>query len=207
MSNYFGSKATSGLCQPIIAMMPPLDTYIEAYLGGGAIMKRKPPALHIIGIDIDPQPLSNFDCSYPVDLVNDCAHNFLANYDYQGSELISCDPPYLRQTRTSKRRYRFEYTERDAGRVRRALCNAHHLRELEKAYEQDGQRWAKNIKSLLSRADKECPRNTERVDGKRGKIAQSKSRDLLARLVNYEAEVLRFMTNTGVPFTNNQGEN
>ena len=87
------------------------------------------------------------------------------------------------------------------------MCNAHHLRELEKAYEQDGQRWAKNIKSLLSRADKECPRNTERVDGKRGKIAQSKSRDLLARLVNYEAEVLRFMTNTGVPFTNNQGEN
>ena len=38
---YFGSKATSGLCQPIIAMMPPHDTYIETHLGGGAIMKRK----------------------------------------------------------------------------------------------------------------------------------------------------------------------
>jgi hypothetical protein len=27
MDSYFGSKATSGLCQPIIAMMPPHDTY------------------------------------------------------------------------------------------------------------------------------------------------------------------------------------
>ena len=46
MGSYFGSKATSGLCQPIIALMPPHDTYIETHLGGGAIMKRKPPALH-----------------------------------------------------------------------------------------------------------------------------------------------------------------
>ncbi|EQD49465.1 phage DNA methylase, partial [mine drainage metagenome] len=51
MGAYFGSKATSGLCQPIIALMPPHDTYIESHLGGGAIMKRKPPALRNIGID------------------------------------------------------------------------------------------------------------------------------------------------------------
>lgn len=30
-----------------------------------------------------------------------------------------------------------------------ALCNAHHLRELERAWEQDGQRWAKPMKALL----------------------------------------------------------
>ena len=46
---YFGSKATSGLCQPIIAMMPPHDIYIETHLGGGAIMRRKLAALHNIG--------------------------------------------------------------------------------------------------------------------------------------------------------------
>jgi DNA adenine methylase len=40
MGSYFGSKATSGLCQAIIALMPPHDTYIETHLGGGAIMKR-----------------------------------------------------------------------------------------------------------------------------------------------------------------------
>jgi DNA adenine methylase len=111
--SYFGSKATSGLCQPIIAMMPPHDTYIETHLGGGAIMKRKPPALTNIGIDIDPQPLAEFTCDYPVQRVNGCAHRFLADYDYQGRELVYSDPPYLLHTRTSRRRYRFEYREQD----------------------------------------------------------------------------------------------
>ncbi len=83
---YFGSKATSGLCQAIIAMMPPHDTYIESHLGGGAIMKRKPPALRNIGIDLDPQAIASFKCGYPVELINGCAHGFLADYDYQGSE-------------------------------------------------------------------------------------------------------------------------
>ena len=113
MSNYFGSKATSGLCQPIIALMPPHDTYIETHLGGGAIMKRKPPALNNIGIDIDPRPLADFDCGYPVQRVNRCAHQFLAKYDYRGYELIYSDPPYLKYTRTSGRRYRFDYEEQD----------------------------------------------------------------------------------------------
>jgi site-specific DNA-adenine methylase len=113
MSSYFGSKATSGLCQPIIAMMPPHDTYIETHLGGGAIMRKKPPALNNIGIDMNPRPLSNFECDYPVELINGCAHDFLAHYNYRGSELIYCDPPYLMQTRTSVRKYRFDYKEND----------------------------------------------------------------------------------------------
>ncbi len=51
MGSYFGSKATSGPCQAIIALMPPHDTYIETHLGGGAIMQRKAPVRHNIGID------------------------------------------------------------------------------------------------------------------------------------------------------------
>ena len=113
MSNYFGSKATSGLCQPIIAMMPPHETYIETHLGGGAIMKRKPPALENIGIDIDPRPLSGFECTYPLHLINGCAHEFLRGYDFSGTELVYSDPPYLLHTRTSGRRYRHDYEERD----------------------------------------------------------------------------------------------
>ena len=113
MPSCFGSKATSGLCQPIIALMPPHDTYIETHLGGGAIMKRKPPALTNIGIDLDPRALAQFECDYPVQRVNACAHQFLAEYDFHGRELIYSDPPYLLHTRTSGRKYRFDYKESD----------------------------------------------------------------------------------------------
>ena len=113
MASYFGSKATSGLCQPIIALMPPHDTYIETHLGGGAIMKRKPPALRNIGIDLDARALARFECDYPVEKIHGCAHRFLAEYPFAGRELLYCDPPYLQHTRTSGRRYRFDYEERD----------------------------------------------------------------------------------------------
>jgi hypothetical protein len=113
MGNYFGSKATSGLCQAIIALMPPHDTYIETHLGGGAIMKRKPAALRNIGIDLDPSALAQFSCDYPVETIHGCAHRFLVNYEFEGRELIYSDPPYLQGTRSSRRRYRFEYQEQD----------------------------------------------------------------------------------------------
>jgi len=113
MGNYFGSKATSGLCQPIIAMMPPHDTYIETHLGGGAIMQRKPPARHNIGIDLNERTLGKFQCDYPVELIGGCAHRFLRQYEFRGRELVYSDPPYLHSTRSSGRRYRFDYAERD----------------------------------------------------------------------------------------------
>lgn len=120
-----------------------------------------------------------------------------------------------------------------------ALCNAHHLRELERACEQDNQQWAKEMQALLEDmniavnvaggalehdaaeahrekyrgvlddAEKECPPpvRDETNKGKRGRLKRSKSRNLLERLKEYEADVLRFLDNPVVPFTNNQGEN
>ena len=109
------------------------------------------------------------------------------------------------------------------------LCNAHHLRELERAFEQDGQKWARKLKRLLEKisaevnkaggkltrkevkryqklyrrilsdAQKECPENLKQR-------AQSKSRNLLERLIAFEDETLRFMVDELTPFTNNQGE-
>lgn len=109
------------------------------------------------------------------------------------------------------------------------LCNAHHLRELERAYEQDHQHWALKMKNLLLSikkavdksggklskaktlryqlkyrsilriANKECPENSK-------ERAQSKSRNLLERLIGFEDETLRFMYDEKIPFTNNQGE-
>ena len=93
MGSYFGSKATSGLCQAIIALMPPHDTYIETHLGGGAIMQRKPPALRNIGIERNARVLERFQCDYPVERIHGCAHRFLADYPFNGRELVYCDPP------------------------------------------------------------------------------------------------------------------
>ena len=101
---YFGSKATSGLCQPIIAMMPPHDTYIETHLGGGAIMRRKPAALRNIGIDRDARALDGFECDYRVELIHGCAHRFLSESAFEGSELIYSDPPYAGRNFTDRQR-------------------------------------------------------------------------------------------------------
>lgn len=119
-----------------------------------------------------------------------------------------------------------------------ALCNAHHLRELQRAFEEEKQEWAKDLKALLleinqavddaggqlSSADsikyrqkyqkllqegeKECPPPDEsQKNGKRGRMKRSRARNLLERLIDYEAETLRFMDDKAVPFSNNQGEN
>lgn len=113
MSSYFGSKATSGLCQAIIALMPPHDTYIETHLGGGAILKRKPAAITNIGIDRNANTLNKFNTPYPVELVHGCAHQLLCDYVFTGRELIYCDPPYLHSTRSSDRRYHYDYSKKD----------------------------------------------------------------------------------------------
>jgi transposase len=120
---------------------------------------------------------------------------------------------------------------------RHALCNAHHLRELEWAWEQDGQKWALKMQKLLldmrydveqaggalseaaalsfrrryrahlARADQECPGPDPNSKSGIGRTARSKSRNLLERLRDFEDETLRFLTDPLVPFTNNQSEN
>lgn len=120
-----------------------------------------------------------------------------------------------------------------------ALCNAHHLRELEGVWEGDNtQKWVKEMKVLLeevNRVTKDAggmlgvgesekyrqryrtilqnaevesppPDETNRK-GKRGRLKRTKARNLLERLRKYEDDVLRFMDNKNVPFTNNLAEN
>ena len=113
MGAWFGSKAASGLCQPLIAAMPPHRIFLETHLGGGAIMKRKPPALRNIGIDLNARSIERFSCDYPVELHHGCAHEFLSGFDFQGDELVYADPPYVQSVRRSQRRYRFDYTDDD----------------------------------------------------------------------------------------------
>ncbi len=113
--SYFGSKAASGAYQAIIAAMPPHDTYIETHLGSGAILKHKPPSSRSIGIDIDQAAIEHCKSLPGVELYCRDAVSFLRQFDYQaaGRVLIYADPPYLHSTRTSRKRYRYEYTETD----------------------------------------------------------------------------------------------
>lgn len=127
---YLGSKAASGAFQAIIASMPPHDTYIETHLGGGAVMMRKPKAIHSIGVDIDPAVMDRFGEGCHFELIEGDAVTFLREFDYAsaGRVLIYSDPPYVPVTRTSRARYTHEYTVDDHRLLIAALqevCSAH----------------------------------------------------------------------------------
>jgi len=124
----------------------------------------------------------------------------------------------------------FSYDNKEHG-----LCNAHYLRELAAAAE-EGQRWPqrmaallteannrtdevggqlsadeqrrvrKRYRRILAQAETENPIPPEPAEKKRGRVAQTKTRNLLDRMRGYEDDILRFMTDADVPFTNNQAE-
>jgi len=57
-------------------------------------------------------------------------------------------------------------------------------------------------------AESECPPpDGSQRKGKWGRLKRSKTGNMLERLRYFESDVLRFMTEESVPFTNNQGEN
>jgi hypothetical protein len=126
---YPGGKNGSGVYQTIINLMPPHDTYIEPFLGAGAVMRLKRPAARNIGIDLDPQALDHFneknaaapiaknDDAGSVTAINADAFDFLTGYRFTGRELVYCDPPYLHATRSRTDLYRFEMSEADHARL------------------------------------------------------------------------------------------
>jgi len=68
--------------------------------------------------------------------------------------------------------------------------------------------YRKRYRKILAEAETECPAPIRRAKHwKPGKLARSKSRNLLERLKDFEGDVLRFMDDPIVSFTNNQAEN
>lgn len=134
---YPGGKNGAGVYQTIINLMPPHQTYIEPFLGGGAIMRLKRPARLNIGIDLVQSAVQAMQ-SFTVQTGAAAGHiaagdaggsktagrgdgssfrfecrdgiEYLNKYRFQGRELVYCDPPYLMETRSGRRLYEFEMT-------------------------------------------------------------------------------------------------
>ena len=118
---YPGGKGR--LWRDIVSLMPPHKTYVETHLGGGAVMRNKRPAQTSIGVDIDPDAIraaSTWDVPGLV-LRRSDALSFLADYDFDGDELVYADPPYVSATKKHRRYYRYEYSDEDHCRLLDAL--------------------------------------------------------------------------------------
>jgi len=113
-----------------------------------------------------------------------------------------------------------------------ALCNAHHLRELRALEEIEKEPWAFKMSKLLRFSNKIQDPPSAMVDriltvydkivaagfafhesqpaldsgGSRGRKKRRTGHNLLIRLRDYRADVLRFLHHEGVPFTNNLAE-
>ena len=117
-----------------------------------------------------------------------------------------------------------------------SLCNAHHLRELQWVIDFKGQKWAKSMKRFLiktrdlveesggvlseegqksrlrsyrriiAEGKAECPMILPAEGSGKRRAKQTKERNLLDRLEQYESSALYFMRQKNVPFTNNQAE-
>jgi len=126
--------------------------------------------------------------------------------------------------------------------VRHALCNAHHLRELQTLVDIDKEQWAGQMRDLLIEANEsvraavalgatELPALVLRTlikrynaivrrglafhrdlpplarqTGARGQAPRRPGHNLLIRLHKFKGDVLRFLYDFTVPFTNNEAE-
>jgi len=119
---YKGGKAGAGVYQQIINQIPPHEVYIEPFLGGGAVLLAKKRAAASIAIDADGDVVSRFEgianCSGDtmpgVTFINGDAISYLQNRRYDHVTFVYCDPPYLFDVRSSRRRiYAHEFGERE----------------------------------------------------------------------------------------------
>lgn len=118
---YPGGK---GKCfQHLINLMPPHEVYIEAFLGGGAVLRHKRPAARSIGIERDPSVVARWRDlpSKGPELVEGDALEFLASYPFKGNEFVYLDPPYVPSTRRRARVYRHDFSDTDHERLLRLV--------------------------------------------------------------------------------------
>ncbi|PCI02387.1 MAG: SAM-dependent methyltransferase [Hyphomicrobiales bacterium] len=124
---YPGGKNAAGVAQRIINHMPPHKTYLEMFLGSGAILRNKRPAETNIGIDKSQKALDL--CSdlavrpFSHCMIIGCGIEYLRNHfcAFGPTALIYCDPPYMPETRKGGDLYDYEMTEADHKMLLRVL--------------------------------------------------------------------------------------
>jgi hypothetical protein len=116
--------------QRIISQQPPHEHYVEPFLGGGSVMRRKRPARFNLGIDLDGAVVARaadlvssgewISDRYRLGVPGDGgpaswlfyqldAVDWLSTWRPSPLTLVYCDPPYLMSTRSSQHRvYRYE---------------------------------------------------------------------------------------------------
>jgi len=115
---YPGGKNGSGVYQQIINRIPPHKVYVEPFLGSGAILRMKRPAAINIAIDIDPEITEKGPGIHTPNLTmrTGDALIFLSRTLFSGDTFIYCDPPYLMDSRSCRKKiYAFEFSDIDHG--------------------------------------------------------------------------------------------
>lgn len=135
---YPGGKNGAGIYQRIINHMPPHKTYIEAFLGSGAVIRNKKVALRNIGIDRSTEALSLCldlagSKSRLITHLEGCALELLPSLKAMVSDsilidqpdtLIYADPPYVMDTRKGGELYDYEMSDEDHIRLLDILTEA-----------------------------------------------------------------------------------
>jgi len=95
--------------QWIINQIPPHATYIEAFLGAGAVMRAKRPAQTQYGIEIDQAVIQSYWGAGIPDLTIICGDalevikQLVRQRQIDRATFVYCDPPYLMETRSGQR--------------------------------------------------------------------------------------------------------
>ncbi len=109
MTYYYGGKGGYGVYQKIINQIPPHEVFVEPFLGGGGIIKRKKPANRNIGVDLDPCVIKQWKHHIDIELYCKDALVFLEEFKFTENDFIYADPPYLTRS-CKKNKYNFEFT-------------------------------------------------------------------------------------------------
>jgi DNA adenine methylase len=111
---YPGGKNAPGVYHTIINQMPPHDTYVEPFLGSGAILRlKRAAAIANIGVDLDEGPIAKFSDAAGVTAICGDGIRYLQERQWRLEELVYADPPYLMSSRRQTRPiYKFEMDER-----------------------------------------------------------------------------------------------